>query len=333
MARAGWLTDADELPHAAGEDAPASWSENYLSYVWSPANEVGIYVHLARRVVPFELWDEAVNIALPGDRYVMAKAFGPGRPEHGAAVNAVRMRCEEPYERWTKQFVGAGRLVDGDAYRSGPLADGEHVPVTWEVTFTATSPPFDFGMEHLDQAWGQGHYEQHGTLRGTLVVGDERHEIDGTGLRDHSWGPRDYREIGTTTWLHAQFPASGRSLMAVLVTGRPPRPPFSVATVGDHRGVRHVRAEGLPEAHDLAATQADYAFTLIGDDLRAQITAEVLKPLRAACAGPAELVLGTHRPPGVNHHYVDAFTRFSWDGETGYGITERTVDLAGPEER
>jgi hypothetical protein len=284
-------------------------------------------VHLSRRVAPFELWDEVVNIALPGDRYVMAKAFGPGRPEHGAAVNAVRLRCEEPYERWTKHVVGAGRLVDGDTYRGGPLADGEHVAVRCELAFTAMSPAFDFGAEHLDQAWGHGHYEQHGTLRGALVVGDERYEIDGTGLRDHSWGPRDYREIGTTTWLHAQFPASGRSLMAVLVTGRPPRPPFSIATVGDRFGVRHVQAEGLPEARDLAATEADYDFMLIGEGVRAQITARVLKPLRAACAGPGELVLGTHDPRSVNHHYVDAFTQFSWDGETGYGITERTVDV------
>jgi hypothetical protein len=187
------------------------------------------------------------------------------------------------------------------------------------------SPPFDFGTDHLDQDWAVGHYEQHGRLTGELRVAGERYEIAGTGLRDHSWGPRDYRRIGTTTWLHAQFPDGGRSLMAVLVTGVPPRPPFSVATIGNADTIRHVSAEGLPLADDLAAAEADYAFTLNGEDVRAT----VVNPLRAALVGAAEIALGTHAAPGANHHYIDAFTRFEWGGEVGYGLTERSVDLQG----
>ncbi|MGY4103731.1 DUF7065 domain-containing protein [Nocardia sp. R16R-3T] len=326
-ARPAWLTDEDELPHPREAENPPTWSENYLSYVWSSANDVGIYVHLARRTSPFELWDEVVNIALPGDRFLTAKALGPGYTKN-LGVSGVWMKCDAPYERWTKRFVGAGRLLDGDTYRSGPVADGLHTPVGWELSYEAMSPPFDFGTEHLDQAWGHGHYEQHGRLEGWLVCGDERFEIKGTGLRDHSWGPRDYREIGTTTWLHAQFPESGRALMAVLVTGMPPRPAFSVATITDSASVRHLQADGLPQARTLDDTNSGFGFTLRdGDNIEAKVSAEVLRPLRAACAGSAELVLGTHAAPDVNHHYVDAFARFDWAGETGYGVIERTVDL------
>ncbi|EHB59121.1 hypothetical protein MycrhDRAFT_1557 [Mycolicibacterium rhodesiae JS60] len=325
--RPAWLTADDELPHPGEPDSPPTWSENYLSYVWSPENGVGIYVHLARRISPFEVWDEVVNIALPGDRFVTAKSFGPC-DSGGLGVAAVRMACEVPYERWTKRFVGAGRLMDGDTYRAGPVTDGLHTPMRWELSYTAMSPPFDFGTEHLDQAWGHGHYEQHGMLEGWLEIGDERFEIEGTGLRDHSWGPRDYHEIGTTTWLHAQFPASGRAVMAVLVTGRPPRPPFSVATITDSASVRHLQADALPQATTLEDTSSAFRFALRdGLDSEAEISVEVLRPLRAACAGSAELVLGTHAAPAVNHHYIDAFSRFTWDGEIGYGLTERTVDI------
>src|SRR5437879_119021 len=38
-----WLGASDELPHAA-VDMPY-WVENYLTYAFSPANSVGIYLH------------------------------------------------------------------------------------------------------------------------------------------------------------------------------------------------------------------------------------------------------------------------------------------------
>ncbi len=37
-------------------------------------------------------------------------------------------------------------------------------------------------------------------------------------------------------------------------------------------------------------------------------------------------MIGNHAGPAIDHDDVDAFTRFTWDGEVGYGLTERTVD-------
>lgn len=322
-----WLSDQDELPHPLESEMPGGWSENYLTYVWSPREEVGIYIHLSRRVAPFDLWDEIINIALPGDRFVTAKAFGPGATD-SATVNAVHMSCTEPYRTWSIQLNGAGRVLDGDSYRSGPVADGPSTPLRAELKFEAMGPAFDFGTEHLDQAWGHGHYEQHGRIVGWIEVGHERFEIGGTGLRDHSWGPRDYREIGTTTWLHAQFPESGRTLMAVVVTGRPPRPPFSVAAIAGPDSVRHLRASGLPLATTLEETGEGFDFVLHEPDgAEHAISVAVITPLRAACVGPDEMAVGTYDSSSANHHYIDAFSRFVWDGEVGHGVVERTVDL------
>lgn len=326
--RPDWLTDADELPHQLGTDLPPLWCENYLSYVWSPANEVGIYLHLCRKPGPIEIWDEQVIVALPGDRYLLTKGFAEGRVEGGPSVAGVHLRCEEPFARWHKRFRGGARLLTGDEYRSGPLTDGEHVAVEWETTWTAFSPPFDFGTATLDQPWGVGHYEQHHRVQGELRFLDESYDIAGTGMRDHSWGARDYREIGTTTWLHGQFPDSGRWLMAVLVTGLPPRPAFAFALLGEGDAVTVVEAAGMPSATTLEETAAPYELVLTAaDGTTSRIAAEVLNQPRAALVGPGEIALGTFAAPAANHHYIDAFTRFTWDGDTGYGITERSVDL------
>ena len=326
--RPNWLTADDELPHEAGSSLPPLWCENYLSYVWSPENEVGIYVHLCRKPGPIELWDEQVIIALPDDRYLLAKGFSEGRVEQGVSVAGIHFRCDEPFQRWTKRFRGGARLVSGDEYRSGPLADGEHVAVEWETEWTPLSPPFDFGTTELDQPWAVGHYEQHHYVTGTLRFLDTEYAIAGTGMRDHSWGARDYHEIGTTTWLHGQFADSGRWLMAVLVTGRPPRPPFGYAVVGDGASMTPVEVSDLPEARTLADTGAPYVLGLTyPDGTTSTVSAEIVNHPRAALVGPSEIALGTFAAPTANHHYIDAFTRFTWDGEVGYGVTERTVDL------
>jgi hypothetical protein len=326
--RPDWLTNADEMPHDPGVEVPPLWSENYLSYVWSPANEVGIYVHLCRRAGPIEVWDEQVIIALPGDRYLLAKAFAEGVIDHGPSVAGIHFRCDEPYKQWTKRFRGGARLLTGDQYRSGPLTDGAHIAVEWETTWTAFSPPFDFGTGTLDQSWAVGHYEQHHHVAGMLRFLDERYDITGTGMRDHSWGARDYQEIGTTTWLHAQFPDSGRWLMAVLVTGVPPKPRFEFAVVGDGSAATVANAAGMPEATVLEDGSAAYTLTLTHEDgTRSTVKATVLNALRAALVGPSEIALGTLAAPEANHHYIDAFTRYDWDGDTGYGITERSIDL------
>src|SRR5271168_853161 len=56
LSKPAWLTDADERPHVAADIE--NWSENYLTYVWSPSNEVGIYTHLCRLPGDLARWDE-----------------------------------------------------------------------------------------------------------------------------------------------------------------------------------------------------------------------------------------------------------------------------------
>lgn len=325
--RPAWLQDSDELPQLH-KDLPPGWSENYLSYVWSPNNDVGVYIHLCCRPGSPTVWDEQLHVALPGDRYLVSKGISAGRNDQGPNVCGISFRCDEPFVKWTKRFHGGGRLVSGAEMRAGPLTDGETVPVEMELVFTAMSPPFDLGTGTLDQPWAVGHYEQHHHVTGWIAFAGERYDISGTGLRDHSWGARHYDEIGLTTWLHGQFPESGRSMMAVLVTGKPPRPPFTYACVSDANSVTAAVPSPLPTARTLSQSEEGYEFELtLADGSKSTIKATIVNPLRAALVGASEIALGTHAAPGANHHYIDAFTRFEWDGEVGYGITERTVDL------
>ena len=325
MARPAWLRDEDELPHSPG-DAPL-WCENYLSYLYAPDVGVGVWSHMCHRAGSPELWDEKFLVALPGDRYLAAKAFSPGYADRGPRTSALWLSCQEPFARWTMRFTGAARLLDGAQLRSRPVADGPHVPVELVLDVAAIGPAYDFGEEKLDQSWGTGHYEQPLRYRGRLRYGEESLELDGTGLRDHSWGARDYTQIGSTAWIHGQFPESGRTFMAVGVTGQPPRGAFTYAVTGDRIAVRPATAAELPILHDRRGASEPYQLLLRGSDgTAATIDAEILGSLDMAFVGPTEIALGTHGGPAVNHHYVISFTRFDWDGEVGYGVTDRTIE-------
>lgn len=330
--RPQWLRDLDELPHAP--EPVALWCENYLTYLWAPDAEVGVWTHMCHRGGPPERWDEKVLIALPGGRVLASKAVGPGCSDLSSSTVracALGLRCEQPFGRWTMTFDGDARPLSCKELFAAPVADGGHVPVELRLECSAFAAAYDFGEQHLDQSWGHGHYEQALAYTGTLKVGDgEQIELHGTGLRDHSWGPRDYAQIGSTAWIHGQFPQSGRTFMAVAVSGRPPRPAFSYAVVGDAAGIAPASASQLPILNDAERAGEAYELVLEGPGAaRSVLGAEVLSTVRMAFVGPTEIALGKHRSAEANHDYLISFTRFQWDGEVGYGITDRTVELIG----
>jgi hypothetical protein len=322
--RPAWLRDVDELPHAP-EPVPL-WCENYLTYLWAPDAGVGVWTHMCHRGGPPERWDEKFLVTLPGSRVLAAKAIAPGHRGGGPRACALALHCEEPYRRWTMTFDGDARVLGLDALHERPVTDGEHVPVQLRLACRALGPAYDFGEQHLDQSWGHGHYEQPLAYTGALRIGDEHSiALTGTGLRDHSWGPRDYAQIGSTAWIHGQFPGSGRTFMAVTVTGRPPRPAFTYAVTGDcvHSEPAQVGPLPMLASADRGVPGEGYELELNG----ATVRAEVLETVRMAFVGPTEIALGRHRGAGVNHDYLIGFTRFEWGDEVGYGVTDRTVEL------
>jgi len=339
-----WLVEAHELPHPGHPvvDEPL-WIENYLDFINCPASDLGIYLHL--RHVPRPdgspgLWDEIFYVSLPGDMFLASRAFSAGRVEvddasrgtGSVSVAGLSYRCEEPFTRWTKSFYGGARLVSGDELRRGPLQDGLHIPVEMEMSYEFLSPPFDFpGGDDLEQAWGKAHYEQHLHATGTLKYGDTTLEIDGTGLRDHSWGKRDFPEQGYTTWIIGHFPESGRSFQLCWVAPKEPyyAEPLVYATIHDRKSWWITTFRGVESAVKLSDTAKPCEFELdLPDGSASHVRVEITKNLRAHWFNPSEFGIGTANfgNPDVTHHYVPSFANIWWDGEPGFGYNERSVE-------
>ena len=139
------------------------------------------------------------------------------------AVGPIAIEVDEPHRRQRLTFDGPisvfaepRALSDPKAaFRAAPVAD-----VHIDLTVTGNGDSFGASGEDraniLEETMALGHYEQFILLDGTLRVGEEEYAINGGGLRDHSWGPRDWAGPLYYRWISACFD-DGLALMGLEV--------------------------------------------------------------------------------------------------------------------
>jgi hypothetical protein len=120
-------------------------------------------------------------------------------------VAGLEIDCVEPFRRWELRF--AGKLQRAGAAAREPGERG-----SLELSFSGDAPPFCPGpdddpqliAQHISAATWDGNlirsvrrvmsrtYVQMGEARGMLAVGSELVPIQASGVRQHSWGVRDW---------------------------------------------------------------------------------------------------------------------------------------------
>jgi hypothetical protein len=174
---------------------------------------------------------------LPGGEVM----FNYKRPEiaDNDAFDAGGMRFEvvEPLAKHRTLYEGSAVFLrepeqmaePGQAFRENP-----HKQVSLDLIHEAVGPVFGSTgaqREAVDpeREFARAHYEQHMQIRGTLVIDGESTEINGLGLRDHSWGPRYWQALKYYRWLNCTFgpdfglmvsevcPAEGASIQSGVV--------------------------------------------------------------------------------------------------------------------
>lgn len=319
-----YLNDEDDLVHPIA-DVPL-WSENYLSHANFPDAGIYFWLHQGRTVYDPEIWQEIFVAYLPGEQYLVSKANSPACTRQGPRPAGLIYECVKPFEEWNKRFHGAARLVSGDDLRAGALPDGRGIGVKMDLNWRALGPAFD--MDLSQQVWTTNHYEQHCNISGHLEYDGKRIELKGTGLRDHSWGPRDYSRLGRHIWAHAQWP-DGRAFMIFHLVSPDGSHTLSHVSVDD--GTGNVQAKLLNEAplinHSMLEGSQGYrlSFELPNGSIVHIDAEEIFAMPIISCTGQAELVLGADRSADTSHWLCEGATRFNWGGTIAHGLTERLV--------
>lgn len=316
--------DTAELPLRARPD-DAHWTENYCNQAYCPDTQVGFWTHLSRLARPYQVWRDVLIAYLPGDRFLVAKGFGRPAAGNGPAAGMLSLTCEEPWKRWAMRFDGGVRDVSGDELRAGKLSDGHYVSASLELSWAAMSPVWQLGGRMDEQTWAHSHYEQACQVSGQLTVGAESWDLAGSGIRDHSRGPRVFGTVREHWWLSGQFP-SGRSFALLEVTNHGSDvTPLRHAYVSDGANLEEaeVIAVDLLEATDTGSPVRTRVRlrTSKGEQL---IEGRILQTMPFAMGSPNELIFGAAHDATDRLALSECQTEYRWGDELSYGLTERS---------
>ena len=155
------------------------------------------------------------------------------------------------------------------------------------------------------------HYEQPGSIAGVLEVDGRRHALAGRGLRDHSWGVRDWQRV---------------PVVALVRHGRRPRQLRDAQQRRDrrrrrdgrrlHDARRRDRRRSRPARRRRSSTRSSAAsasFEARATDARGRTTT-----LRGRAIEVAPL---RQRRDGRLTHVNEGLTEYEWEGHRGTGIS------------
>ena len=309
----------DELMHQP--DASSNFNESVYTNGFNTASPVGGWMRLGNRVN--EGYAElSVCLYLPDGRIACQFQRPPIEKNDRFDAGGITYSVIEPLKKVAMAFDGELIIVDDPEALREPqalFATGPRLPghVSW--THEAVSPihggePVDDSVPTMyGRDFSLGHFNQHGRVRGEIRVGAERWPIDGHGWRDHSWGPRYWQAIFYYRLFIANF-ANGDGFMLLKITDR--------HGVSRRQGVllvdgQYEEVADLDLATEWTAGQDPACVTLSVRTAKrkALITGEIIRlaPLRNRRKADGETLVS---------RIAEGFTRYSWGGRTGYGMTE-----------
>jgi hypothetical protein len=290
------------------------WSDSFY-FGGGDGRGLAFYARIGQR--PNESVTEgALGVWLPGQGFLLS--FARTAPGPAVAAGALSFECLLPLVVWEVRCAGAGRLWERaehlatarDAYRT--------VRVAAALRFTAWGDPLSF-ESGLAAGVASDHYEQPGSVAGTLVVDGRRHPLAGRGMRDHSWGVRDWQQVPYWRWFG--MVADPDNFIVLNNVG--------LRAGGETAGGFMMR-DG-----EIAPIVACETASELDPELGAQrsFTAHATDALgrRTTLAGRAlEVAPLRQRRGGRLTHVNEALTDYEWEGRSGTGISEYLTQVQEP---
>ncbi len=206
----GDISAQDDYTHALGPEQ--NFNESMYFNFFDRARNAGGFVRLGNRAN--EGYAEmTLTLYLSGGSVL----FQYKRPQISSndAMDAGGMRFDviEGLERLRTTYDGSAVYLTDPAQMADPRAAFKNNPfknVKLDLLHEAAGPAYgSTGKNHRiidpEKEFAKAHYEQHMRVRGTVEVDGAVTQVDGLGLRDHSWGPRYWQGIHSYRWLTINF--------------------------------------------------------------------------------------------------------------------------------
>lgn len=254
-------------------------------------------------------------------------ASGPdGRPTDLGA-GGLLFRCIEPFRRWTIDYDGDAidgtvqQMIGGGYGRKGTSrirlhAEMEMVTPAWVQEYAITE-----GMSQQEKenaaAMGLGHrVEHHFRATGTLEIDGGSRDFRANGTRIHRQSVRRLEGFYGHCWLSALFP-DGRAFGCLVY---PPRGE-DLETYSYNDAVIWQDGRMIPAK----VVRAPFLRRIIpeGDDVSVELESELGRTLIEGSTALSTFRIGNPDIGGLNLQQGGA--KFSWDGQSTYGMVERST--------
>jgi len=315
------LNPEDEGMHP--DEGKSNFNESVYFNLLDHAQRMGGWFRIGNR--PNEKYAEmSCCLYLPDGRVGSMHS----KPEIDAnqVFDAGGLRCEmlEPYRRQRLQYRGDVCLMENPAdmadpsraFRENPLVSAEVM-----LDFDGVSPMHGGlrvmadGSPLPDIGFAKGHYEQHIAGRGYIRVGEQHWDLSGFGLRDHSWGPRNWSSIPWYRWLPLSF-GEDFAMMVSLVCFPSGLviPAGMVLRDGVYHDIEAARIEPVWDSNHYQTELSVWLRTEDGEEYELDGKVLSLIPLRHRRTDKDGNVWLTR--------ITEGFTEYRCNGRTGYGISE-----------
>lgn len=203
---AATVTLEDEVPVSGPLPDTEYWLENYAWHAYDATRHVGFFMHIGRWSLDPTIWRELIMVFLPEGKVVVNRSFGAGDTSRGPSGALLRFTCEQPGKLWRISYAGPARQSELATMLAGALPDFIPDRLVIDVEWAGESPVLMYPRTN-DETWGRWHYEQTGSVSGTISLNGTEYRLEGGfGYRDHSRGPRELSHHGGSSWIHGRFP-------------------------------------------------------------------------------------------------------------------------------
>ena len=321
----------DERMHAVGSEA--AWSESYYFNFVDPTTKLAMFTRMGFR--PRDRWADGLHVVyLGGDRV----AFTYGRREIEAdltkydgklTVGGLTLECLEPFGHWRVAYEGPAQDIADAAIlleRSKSRPDGWFAPATLSmaVDFHGVKPP------HYAASGTRGHFEQTGHVTGHIAIGGVSKQVNGHGVRDKSWGPRDWGAGAAGASASGRAPSREPSGPAPFVNWFSMNFGSALALGGScfrgadgvMRGAGWIQRDGKTEdLEDVVITSTYKPASILHRTVH--LTGRAASGRQIDIDGSILTICPTKIPlPGGATFVNEGLAEFRTEGRTGYGISE-----------
>lgn len=323
------LAPTDEYTHPI--EAARNFNESMYINLFDPKQRMGGWFRVGNR--PNEGYAEmSCCVYLPGGQVAFMFARPSISGNEALSAGGMRFQVIEPFKRLSLTYRGKVCLLQNPLDMEDPklaFKNNPHVDCEIDLTFDAVAPVFggeavdEQGKpieEAADEAFARAHYEQHMSGHGRIKVGDEQHELQGFGLRDHSWGPRYWQNLYWYRWLPMNFGCDFAMNIAIvqMASGRQ----HVWGMVLKNGEYELIESATLTTEYDERYYPWQYSAHVKTANETYEVSARVLSliPLRNR----------RQRDDGnwMQTRIIEGHTEFSCKGLTGFGMTEYLDQMA-----